>query len=49
VPGLAWTAAAGLARRITGAQWTAVEAGLVAVTDPRRERGRGAGVYGSAE
>ena len=32
VPGLASTTAAGLARRITGAQWLAVEAGLAAVT-----------------
>jgi hypothetical protein len=32
VPGLASTTAAGLARRITPAQWQAVEAGLAAVT-----------------
>jgi Transposase DDE domain group 1 len=32
VPGLASTTAAGLARRITGAQWLAVETGLAAVT-----------------
>ena len=32
VPGLASTTAAGLARRITPAQWTAVERGLAAVT-----------------
>jgi hypothetical protein len=32
VPGLASTTAAGLARRITPAQWRAVEAGLAAVT-----------------
>jgi hypothetical protein len=32
VPGLASTAAAGLARRITPVQWQAVEAGLAAVT-----------------
>jgi hypothetical protein len=32
VPGLASTTAAGLARRITAAQWEAVERGLVAVT-----------------
>ena len=32
VPGLASTTAAGLARRITAAQWTAVERGLAAVT-----------------
>jgi hypothetical protein len=32
VPGLASTTAAGLARRITPAQWQAVEAGLTAVT-----------------
>jgi hypothetical protein len=32
VPGLPSTAAAGAARRITGAQWLAVEAGLAAVT-----------------
>jgi len=32
VPGLAATTAAGLARRITPAQWQAVEAGLAAVT-----------------
>ena len=33
VPGLAATTAAGLARRITPAQWRAVESGLAAVTD----------------
>jgi hypothetical protein len=32
VPGLASTTAAGLARRITGAQWLAVETGLAVVT-----------------
>jgi hypothetical protein len=32
VPGLPSTTAAGVARRITGAQWLAVEAGLAAVT-----------------
>ena len=32
VPGLASTTAAGLARRVTPAQWLAVEAGLAAVT-----------------
>ena len=32
MPGLASTTAAGLARRITPAQWTAVERGLAAVT-----------------
>jgi hypothetical protein len=32
VPGLASTTAAGLARRVTAAQWQAVEAGLAAVT-----------------
>ena len=32
VPGLASTTAAGLARRITPAQWRAVESGLAAVT-----------------
>ena len=32
VPGLASTTAAGLARRITGAQWLLVETGLAAVT-----------------
>ena len=32
VPGLSSTTAAGLARRITPAQWRAVEAGLAAVT-----------------
>jgi hypothetical protein len=32
VPGLASTTAAGVARRITGAQWQAVETGLAAVT-----------------
>ena len=32
VPGLSSTTAAGLARRITGEQWKAVEAGLAAVT-----------------
>ncbi len=32
VPGLASTTAAGLARRISAAQWQAVEAGLAAVT-----------------
>jgi len=32
VPGLASTTAAGLARRVTPAQWQAVEAGLAAVT-----------------
>ena len=32
VPGLASTTGAGLARRITAAQWTAVERGLAAVT-----------------
>jgi hypothetical protein len=32
VPGLSSTTAAGLARRITGEQWQAVEAGLAAVT-----------------
>jgi hypothetical protein len=32
VPGLAATTAAGLARRITPAQWRAVEPGLAAVT-----------------
>ena len=32
VPGLSSTTAAGLARRITAAQWTAVERGLAAVT-----------------
>jgi hypothetical protein len=32
VQGLAWTTAAGLARRITPGQWRAVEAGLAAVT-----------------
>ena len=32
MPGLASTTAAGLARRITPAQWQAVEAGLAAVT-----------------
>jgi len=33
VPGLASTTAAGVARRITGAQWLAVETGLAAVTE----------------
>ena len=33
VPGLASTTAAGLARRITGARWLAVETGLAAVTE----------------
>jgi hypothetical protein len=33
VPGLSSTTAAGLARRITGAQWLAVETGLAAVTE----------------
>ena len=33
VPGLASTTAAGLARRITGEQWQAVERGLAAVTE----------------
>ena len=33
VAGLASTTAAGLARRITGAQWLAVETGLAAVTE----------------
>ena len=33
VPGLAPATAAGLARRITGAQWLAVETGLAAVTE----------------
>ena len=32
MPGLASTTAAGLARRVTPAQWQAVEAGLAAVT-----------------
>ena len=32
VPGLASTTAAGLARRVTPAQWEAVERGLAAVT-----------------
>ena len=32
VPGLAATTAAGLARRVTPAQWQAVESGLAAVT-----------------
>jgi hypothetical protein len=33
VPGLSSTTAAGLARRVTAAQWQAVETGLAAVTD----------------
>ena len=33
VPGLSSTTAAGVARRITGAQWLAVETGLAAVTE----------------
>ena len=33
VPGLSSTTAAGVARRITGAQWRAVETGLAAVTE----------------
>ncbi len=32
VPGLSSTTAAGLARRVTGEQWQAVETGLAAVT-----------------
>ena len=48
VPGLASTIAAGLARRVTPAQWTAVERGLAAVTGrmldaAARGAGRGAG------
>ena len=48
VPGLASTTAAGLARRITPAQWQAVETGLAAVTGrmldaAARGAGRGAG------